>query len=114
MVHGDDAAASVAVITELALTPEQVAAEGKLLAEQEQRQAQLLLDQYKEKKGKEAQFIAEEDSARENIQDQLEKQKSKVFFSLFYTRNFSKWKFENILFVYPSVHSKKKIFFNCH
>lgn len=78
MLHGEATASDVADITGVALTPEQLAAQEALMAEQEETQARLLLDQYNENKEIVDELQSQEQMAKQHISEQLDEQKRKV------------------------------------
>ena len=78
MLHGDETASDIADIMNVALTDDQKMEQERLLAIQENKQAELLMQQYEEKKRIEEELKREEDAAKESINEQIEEQKLKV------------------------------------
>ena len=78
MLHGESTANDVADITKVAMTPEQLSVQQALLEQQEAKQADQLLEQYKEMKEMGDGIDAEQDMAKQHINDQLDEQKRKV------------------------------------
>lgn len=79
MLHGDETASDIADIMNVALTGDQKMEQERLLAIQENKQAELLMQQYEEKKRIEEELKREEDAAKESINEQIEEQKLKVY-----------------------------------
>ena len=81
MLHGDETANDIADIMNVALTNDQKLEQERLLALQEAKQAELLMQQYEEKKHTEEELKKEEDAVKESINQQIEAQKMKVSIS---------------------------------
>ena len=78
LLHGEEAANDVADITGLELSAEQLAAQEAMLQAQETKQAERLLEQYKEKKNMENELKDEEEMGKQHVSEQIDEQKKKV------------------------------------
>lgn len=79
ILHGDKTASDIADVMNVGLTDDQKLEQDRLLAEQEAKQAELLMQQFEETKKMKNDCDQEENAAKENIEQQIDEQKMKVW-----------------------------------